>query len=496
MKKLYIVFIVLLSIILSTANQGYSQNTKLSLVEAIKVAKEQSIRAFMAKHRFRSSYWNYRSYRASYLPYLSANSTLFNLNRSIAKNNVLENGQWVERYAESKSLNSSLGFSVMQQVPWTGGSIFMRSNLNRVDLLNGDPASWMTTPVSIGFSQPLFAYNEFKWERKTAPMQYEIAKKTYIESMEDVTRMTISNFFSLVTMKENLIASRKNRNKRDTLYMIAQGRFEMGIIDQADKMEMEQQYLQAKNTVIEDSLKLMVEKARFNTFMRFTQGSEFDLIYDTILPHIHINVARAIELALENGSEVLNWEISTMNSESSVEQAKVRNRFNADLNVSYGLTQQGADFQTAYQDPRNSQSVQVSMSIPILDWGRRKGQVKMAESNHERTMMEIEQSQVDFEHNFFLQVSQFNLMNDLFLLRSKTDSISAIRFEITMQKYLKGQIDILKLNDAITAKDAARRSYISTISSFWSEYYAIRKATLFDFINDVPLTQDYDKIIE
>jgi outer membrane protein TolC len=327
-------------------------------------------------------------------------------------------------------------------------------------------------------------------------MQYEIAKKTYIESMEEVTRMTISNFFNLVSMSENLKASRKNRDKRDTLYLIANGRFEMGIIDQADKMEMEQQFLQAANQVIEDSLRLLVQKARFNTFMAFDQGLEFNLIYDTVLPIIKLDVAKALELAKENGSEVLGWDLSLLNSESSVEQTKARNRFNADLNVSYGLNQQGVDLMDAYQDPRTSQSVQVSFSVPILDWGRRKGQIKMAESNHERTVIEINQSKMDFEHNFYLQVSQFNLMNDLFLLRSKTDSISAIRFEITMQKYLKGQIDILKLNDAISAKDAARRNYISTISSFWSEYYAIRKATLFDFIKGVPLMEDYDKIIE
>ncbi len=496
MKKHIITIFVSLFIILLTANQGYSQRTNLSLKDAIEVAKEQSIRAFMAKHRFRASYWSFRSYQASYLPFVSVNSTLFNLNRSIAKNNVLENGQWVEKYAESTNLNSSVGMSIMQQVPWTGGSIFMRSNLDRVDQLNDDPATFRSTPISIGFSQPLFSYNEFKWERKTVPMQYEIAKKTYIESMEEVTRMTISNFFNLVSMSENLKASRKNRDKRDTLYLIANGRFEMGIIDQADKMEMEQQFLQAANQVIEDSLRLLVQKARFNTFMAFDQGLEFNLIYDTVLPIIKLDVAKALELAKENGSEVLGWDLSLLNSESSVEQTKARNRFNADLNVSYGLNQQGVDLMDAYQDPRTSQSVQVSFSVPILDWGRRKGQIKMAESNHERTVIEINQSKMDFEHNFYLQVSQFNLMNDLFLLRSKTDSISAIRFEITMQKYLKGQIDILKLNDAISAKDAARRNYISTISSFWSEYYAIRKATLFDFIKGVPLMEDYDKIIE
>jgi len=195
-----IVFILISSFIIN--NPAQSQRRELSLYDAVNIAKDQSLRAFIAKHRFRASYWNFKSFQASYRPYVSAEATPFNLNRSISKNNVLENGQWVEKYAETSSLNSSVGLNIMQQVPWTGGSIFMRSNLNRIDLLNGDPASFMTTPISVGFNQPLFSFNEFNWERKIAPMEYEISKKNYIEDMEDVASNTVQRFFELVGAQE------------------------------------------------------------------------------------------------------------------------------------------------------------------------------------------------------------------------------------------------------------------------------------------------------
>ena len=47
---------------------------ELSLDETVKLAKLQSPDAQTARHSFRSAYWNYKYYRANYLPALSLTS--------------------------------------------------------------------------------------------------------------------------------------------------------------------------------------------------------------------------------------------------------------------------------------------------------------------------------------------------------------------------------------------------------------------------------------
>jgi hypothetical protein len=54
---------------------------KLTLEDVVEVAREQSPMATMARHQFRSSYWEYRTYQASLLPSLTLNSTLPDINR-------------------------------------------------------------------------------------------------------------------------------------------------------------------------------------------------------------------------------------------------------------------------------------------------------------------------------------------------------------------------------------------------------------------------------
>ena len=79
--KLIFIYLGLLSTELLIAQ---NQITELSLKQVIEMARMESPDAQTARHSFRSAYWNYKYYRANYLPFLSLTSDP-NLNRAINK---------------------------------------------------------------------------------------------------------------------------------------------------------------------------------------------------------------------------------------------------------------------------------------------------------------------------------------------------------------------------------------------------------------------------
>ena len=155
---------------------------KFTLEDVISLAKEQSPMAIMAKHRFRGSYWEYRTHVAKFLPGLSLTSTIPDLTRSIDRI-TLPDGS--DAFVERKVANSTVDLSLTQNIGLTGGSIFMSSGLQRIDLLgvSTEKTSYLSTPVSIGFRQPIKAHNSYRWEKKIEPLKYEEAKKDYIDAM-------------------------------------------------------------------------------------------------------------------------------------------------------------------------------------------------------------------------------------------------------------------------------------------------------------------------
>ncbi len=73
-----------------------------------------------------------------------------------------------------------------------------------------------------------------------------------------------------------------------------------------------------------------------------------------------------------------------------------------------GLYGQNHEFSSAYRDLLDNQIVQVGVKIPILDWGKRRGKVRVAKSNREVVLSRIRQEQMDFNQDIFLLVANFN----------------------------------------------------------------------------------------
>jgi len=55
-------------------------------------------------------------------------------------------------------------------------------------------------------------------------------------------------------------------------------------------------------------------------------------------------------------------------------------------------------------------------------------------------------------------------------------------------------VSILDLNNAQIETDNSQKSYYFALQTFWRSYYEIRKMTLFDFRNNIPLSFDIKDI--
>ncbi len=489
-------FILVLSVFPLISQAQTAQVRTLSLGDVINLAKENSLEALLAKHRFTGSYWSFRSYKANYLPSVSLEADLVDLNRSIVKDQIYQNGEWVPIFGETSRLNSSLNLQVTQMVPFTGGRIFMSSQLGRLDLLNDDPATLMSTPISVGFRQPLFSYNEFKWERQIEPIKFEEAKKAYLESMEDVNLKSVRLFFDMALYQRNVKTYEKNVTSNDSLFRMANGRFELGTIDQGDLMQMELNYLKSMDQLTKSKIELEMRRARLRRFLGYNDNIDFELTTTKEVPEFQVDVQTATDMARTNNPQMLSMDRQLLQAEQSVAQARANARFNADLVASFGLTQQSTEFANVYKDPRQSQRLTVGVSMPILDWGKRKGMVKMAESSYDVIELSVEQQKIEFDQNIFLEVMNFNMQGDQLALAAKTDTLSQTRFDITKQKFIIGKVDVLKLNDALEAKDIAIQNFMGALRTYWEYYYNIRKTTLYDFELKKPLFQDYDELLK
>ena len=224
--KRFFLYSILVIFIASIENIEGQEVKSLTFDEVIKLSEEQSPNALMAKHRFRASYWQYRTFVAQYRPSLTLTGTTPEYSNSYDKVwNSSTNGY---DYQATNTLSNLGSLALSQNIGFTGGTIFMNSDFTMFNDFENNSKKYITTPLSIGLTQPLFRYNALKWQKKTEPLKFEAAKKTFLANIEAVHQQAVMIFFSLAQAQINKQIAAMNYSNADTLIQDSPGKISAG----------------------------------------------------------------------------------------------------------------------------------------------------------------------------------------------------------------------------------------------------------------------------
>ena len=492
MKKYIYTFLCSLCALGAFPQSTQDTTLVLSLGKAIEIAREFSPYAVVARHSFRSQYWNYCYYKANYRPSLTFTSTP-NFNHSI---NAITLPDGTSQYVQQNQLMTDANLALTQNIALTGGSIFLRSSIQRLDMLDSKMSSYKTNPLIIGYEQSLLGYNSLKWDRKIEPVRFEEAKKSYVETMELVSANATTRFFNLAKAQTNLKIAMFNFAQADTLYNFAQGRYNIGTITENEMLQLEINRLTEESNMLNAQIEVDDCMQALSAYLGISEAVHIVVEVEDEVPRFLVDINQAQQLAFANSSDILTMERRKLESEHNVAYAKASTGLKADIYAQFGLTQTGRELNLAYKDPLNHQYVQLGIRFPILDWGRGKGQVRVAQSRRDMVFTQVEQDLSIFEQNIQKVVKQFNIQNGRVAIAAKTDQTAERRNDVARRLYLLGQSTILDLNASIAEKDAAKRNYINALYNYWSLYYTLRSLTLYDFEKGIALTEDYEALIK
>ena len=212
------------------------------------------------------------------------------------------------------------------------------------------------------------------------------------------------------------------------------------------------------------------------------------------VPDIRMNYQTVLSKALERNSFAQNIRRRQLEADYEVATAKGNLR-SINLFASIGYTGQNNHFKSSYKDLLDNQIVEIGVSIPILDWGKRRGQVKVAQSNREVVRSQIRQEQMNFNQNIFLLVENFNNQAQQLNIAEEADRIAERRYRTSVETFMIGRISTLDLNDAQNSKDEARQKHISELYYYWYYFYQIRSLTLWDFEQNRELEADFEAVV-
>ncbi|MFR2070146.1 MAG: TolC family protein [Bacteroides nordii] len=486
------------NILLVLATFAFSQiltaqnEREITLNEAIALARTQSVDAAVALNELKTAYWEYRTFRADLLPEVNLTGTLPNYKKSYSS---YQNSDGTYGFVRNNYLELSGDLSIDQNIWLTGGKLSLSTSLDYIRQFGGNgKEQFMSVPINLELTQPIFGVNKLKWNRRIEPVRYEEAKAAFISATEDVTRKTITYFFQLLLAKETLATAQQNELNAEHLYKVAGAKREMGQISENELLQLKLSALNAKAATTEAVSNLNANMFQLRAFLGMDENTKLEPVVPESAPDIRMEYNEVLSKALERNSFAQNIRRRQLESDYAVATARGDLR-SVDLFASVGYTGLDKEFTSAYNHLLDNQIVQVGVKIPILDWGKRRGKVRVAKSNREVVLSKIRQEQMNFNQDIFLLVEHFNNQAQQLSIAKEADMIAQQRYKTSIETFLIGKINTLDLNDAQNSKDQARQKHISELYNYWSYFYQIRSLTLWDFERDTELEVDFEIVI-
>lgn len=483
--------IILLSLLILTAVGQKIE--KMTLTESIQLAVDSSLQSFRAENVYRASMWEFRAFKAARLPSLNLNMTPMRYNREFVQRYDPDNN--IDVYRSQQSLYSSANFSLNQNLDLTGGTFFVDSELGFLRNIGQHTFTQFTSvPIRIGYMQSLVGFNPFRWEKHIEPLKYKRAKRQFIYDREEISESVIEHFFNLAMAQSEHEMAKDNIQSADTLYRIGEERFKIASISQADMYTLKLDAINAKNTLKNIEIELKKAIHNFRSYLNMDEQSDVDIQLPDRPRNLIVDVEEALLYSKQNNPDYLKNEQEVMEAQMELERTNKNASFQANLQLSAGFNQVASSFAGAYRNPLQQNIIAVGLSIPLVDWGVRKGKVNMAKNNLKVVKTSIEQKEINLQQEVTVTVNEFNIQQDMINSAEEALGLATAAYNATKQRFIIGKSDINSLTLSLNRQKDAQKNYISALKNYWLSYYKIRKLTLYDFENREQLAYQFERL--
>lgn len=469
------------------------QSVVLSLNQTIEIAADSSLQAFIAKNLYQSSYWEYRSFKAARLPSLNLNTTPIKYNRDFTRR--YDSEQNIDTYRQQQALYSSGGLSIKQNIDVTGGTFFLDSELGYIRNFGEKVNTQYTSvPIRIGYTQKLFGFNSFKWEKKIEPLKFEKAQKKYLYEKEHISAQATDFFFDLASAQTAYDMATDNVASGDTLYQIGEERFKIMSISQADLMTLKLDAINARNTLKNAEIDLKRAMFAFVSFLNMEKETFVRLELPSRPTDVHVAIDKALEQAYANNPDFIDHKQHLLEAERNVDKTQKSALFDASFYASVGFNQVADKFSNAYRNPLQQDIVSIGFSVPLIDWGVRRGKANMARNNLNVTRISVQQKETSLEQDVIMTVNDFGIQQSMIESADEAMQLANMAYNSTKERFIIGKADINSLTLSLNRQKEAQKNYVSSLKNYWLSYYKIRKLTLYDFEKQEKIAAAFEQL--
>ena len=442
----------------------------------------------------RNALMNLRRYEFSLKAQRASLKSRFSLTlnpSSYNRNRYFENR--LSEWYTNESLSSMGTFSISQPIIWTGATVSLNNRFgwqnNKSSITGGidNDNSAFSNDLYLSITQPLFRYNQIKFDLKSIELDYENAQINYALRRLNLESSITNQFYSVYTAQNSLEISKAELADAQANYDVIKNKVDADLSTKDELYQAELNLATAKSTLDNRIVALENAKDDLKKVLGIELDTDIEIIAQVSAQPVTVDLGKAIANALDSRLELKQREISRTELDMQMKQIKESNSFNGELSLSVGITGDNERLGDIYKTPTNNPRVAVSFNVPIFDWGERKARIKAQEIAIEMHNMETDEERKAIE--IAIRKSYRNLNNLLTQISIAEKSVknAQLTYDLNAERYRNGELTGMEMNQFQTQLSNKKMSYVSTIIEYKMELLNMKILTLYDFENDKAL---------
>jgi outer membrane protein TolC len=402
-------------------------------------------------------------------------------------------------YSE-RTLSGTGRLNLRQPLP-TDGTIYISSGLSSINDYRFNKRA-TTFNTRIGLSQPLnsfWGYNTIRSNLKSARLRHERSNKAYKRAELDLIYNVSDVFYTLLLQQKGTEIAQMNLERQAEAYEISKNKYAAGLIREVESLQMEVDLAEAQNSYDMATLKL---KSSANSFKRVI-GLELNATVTlksemTNYSIVDVDPDRAVSLAISNRLEIRDREIQIELQQLQINKQKSDGLPQASLEASLekiGISKM--DIKETFSNSlssswnnlsdfgmRPSYMVGLTVSIPIIDWGRNRAMVRAAEARQKQNYLGKEYEERRIEVEVRNLVANLHTTFSRLKLLERNVSVAERSYSITLQRFTDGDIDSQALALERNRLNSAQRNHLDAFVDYQLLLSDLTRKTFYDFQND------------
>lgn len=397
----------------------------------------------------------------------------------------------ISRWNSTKTTESFGTFTVSQPIVLTDARVSLVNRFGYKDSYSEFTdltTKTFSNNLALNIDQPLFTYNRTKLQLKELELALENSQLSYAIQLLSLEKGVTQAFYYVYQQQQSLDISNQAYQNMQQSYEVIKNKVDAGISAREEMFQAELNLATTKSDFENKQVSLENAKDEFKLLIGMSLYDDLIVLPNIEVDTVQINIGFAIDQGLANRMELRQRSISIETSQFDLIQTKSLNEFRGSLGLSVGLFGDNEKFTDVYGNPTDNESVSLSLTIPLWDWGERKSRIKATEASIETEMISLEEEQ----NNIILDVRKvyrnlLNLQNQIGIARQSVTN-AQLTYDLNLEKYKNGDLTGMDLNIYQNQLSEKQLAYTNALISYKLELLNLKIQTLYDFEKKEPVT--------